>query len=164
MKCAISIPKGPENCKMGCCAVLSHQSCLTLCNPMDCSPPGSSVHGILQARILEWVTISYSRGSSWPRDWINISCISCIAGKLFTHWATFVISIIQVKTMIKSNTVGKTGKMYNTQHCWEMPTMLILMYGLVIVHNIISILKNSLVILNNIDNDASSDSEISSRK
>ena len=44
------------------------QSCPTLCNPVDCSPPGSSVHGILQARILEWVAISFSRGSSQPRD------------------------------------------------------------------------------------------------
>ena len=44
------------------------QSCLTLCNPMDCSPPGSSVHGVFQARILEWVAISSSRGSSQPRD------------------------------------------------------------------------------------------------
>ena len=44
------------------------QSCLTLCDPMDCSPPGSSVHGILQARILEWVAISFSRGSSQPTD------------------------------------------------------------------------------------------------
>ena len=44
------------------------QSCLTLCDPMDCSPPGFSVHGILQARILEWVAISFSRGSSRPRD------------------------------------------------------------------------------------------------
>ena len=48
--------------------VLVTQLCLTLCNPMDCSPPGSSVHGILQARILEWVAISFSRGSSRPRD------------------------------------------------------------------------------------------------
>ena len=49
------------------------QSCLTLCNPVDCSPPGSSVHGILQARILEWVAISFSRGSSWPRvqTWVS---------------------------------------------------------------------------------------------
>ena len=45
------------------------QSCPTLCDPMDCNLPGSSVHGILQARILEWVAISFSRGSSWPRDW-----------------------------------------------------------------------------------------------
>ena len=49
-----------------CCSVA--QSCPTLCNPMDYSLPGSSVHGILQARILEWVAISFSRGSSWPRN------------------------------------------------------------------------------------------------
>ena len=52
------------------------QSCLTLCNPMDCSPPGSSVHGILQARWLEWVSIPFPRGSSRPRDQIQVSCIS----------------------------------------------------------------------------------------
>ena len=51
------------------------QSCLTLCNSMDCSLPGSSVHGILQARILEWVVISYSRGSSQPKDQTQVSCI-----------------------------------------------------------------------------------------
>ena len=45
-------------------AVLISQSCLTLCDPTDCSPPGSSIHGILQARILEWVAIPFSRGSS----------------------------------------------------------------------------------------------------
>ena len=48
------------------------QSCLTLCDPMDCSPPGSSVYGISQARIPEWVVISFSKGSSWPRDWIHV--------------------------------------------------------------------------------------------
>ena len=53
------------------------QSCLTLCNPMDCSPPGSSVHEIFQARILEWVAISFSRGSSQPRDRTQVSCTSC---------------------------------------------------------------------------------------
>ena len=52
---------------------------------MDCSPPGSSVHGILQARILEWVAIPFSRGPSQPRDQIQVSCI---AGRLFTIWAT----------------------------------------------------------------------------
>ena len=55
------------------------QSCPTLCNPVDCSPPGSTVHWILQARILEWVAISFSRVSSWPRDQTHISCVSCIA-------------------------------------------------------------------------------------
>ena len=53
----------------------------TLCNPMDCSPPGSSVHGILLARILEWVAISFSRGSSRPRDRTQVSCI---VGRFFT--------------------------------------------------------------------------------
>ena len=55
--------------------MLVAQSCLTICNPMDCSPPGSSVHGILQARILEWAVISFSRGSSWPWDSTQVSCI-----------------------------------------------------------------------------------------
>ena len=49
------------------------QLCLTLCNPMDCSTPDSSIHGIFQARILEWVAISSSRGSSWPRNGNHIS-------------------------------------------------------------------------------------------
>ena len=53
-------------------------------DPVDCSPPGSSVHGILQARILEWVVISFSRGSSQPRDWTQVSCL---AGRFFTNWA-----------------------------------------------------------------------------
>ena len=52
------------------------QSCPTLCDPVDCSPSGSSVHGILQARILEWVSISFSRGSSQPRDRTQVSGIT----------------------------------------------------------------------------------------
>ena len=62
------------------------QLCLILCNPMDCSPPGSSVHGISQARVLEWVAIPFSRGSSQSRDWTQVSCI---AGRFFTIvWTT----------------------------------------------------------------------------
>ena len=52
---------------------------------MDCSPPGSSVHGIFQARILEWVAISSSKGSSWPRDWTHVSCISCTGRQVLYH-------------------------------------------------------------------------------
>ena len=52
----------------------------TLCYPMDCGPPDSSVHGIFQARILEWASIGYSRGSSQPRDRTHVSCVSCNAG------------------------------------------------------------------------------------
>ena len=62
------------------------QSCLTLCNPMDCSLPGFSVHRIFQARVLEWVAISFSRGSSQPRDWMRVSRIE---GRHFTIWATW---------------------------------------------------------------------------
>ena len=65
------------------CVCFSHLV-MTLCDPMDCSLPGSSVHGILQARILEWVAIPFSRGSSGPRDW---TWVSCIAGRFFTIWA-----------------------------------------------------------------------------
>ena len=61
------------------------QSCPTLCDPMDCSLPGSYVHGILQARILEWAAVSFSRGSSRPRDWTRVSCIG---GRRFNLWAT----------------------------------------------------------------------------
>ena len=61
------------------------QSCPTLCDPMDCRLPGFSVHGILQARILEWVTISFSRGSSRPRDWTRVSSVG---DRRFNHWAT----------------------------------------------------------------------------
>ena len=61
------------------------QSCLTLCDPLDCSLPGSFVHGILQARILEWIALPFSRWSSQPRDQTQLSCI---AGRLFTIWAT----------------------------------------------------------------------------
>ena len=57
------------------------QSCLTLCDPMDCSPPGSPVHEIFQARILEWAAIHFSRESSWLRDWTQVSWI---AGRSFT--------------------------------------------------------------------------------
>ena len=63
----------------------SLQLCLTLCNPMDCSLPGSSVRGILQARILGWVAIPFSRESSQTREW---TWVSLFAGRFFTIWAT----------------------------------------------------------------------------
>ena len=72
------------------------QSCPTLCDPMDCSPPGSSVHGIFQARVLEWAGISFSRRSSQPRD---RTWVSPIADRCFTIWAT------------------KEACKYNVNHC-----------------------------------------------
>ena len=66
--------------KVCCVCAQSHP---TLSDPLDYSPPRSSVHGIFQARILEWVALPFSRGSSQPRDWTWVFCIS---GELFTHW------------------------------------------------------------------------------
>ena len=66
-------------------SMLVTQSSPTLCDSLDYSLPGSSVCGILQARILEWISILFSRGSSWPRDQTKVSCI---AGGFFTVWAT----------------------------------------------------------------------------
>ena len=69
-------------------ACMHTQSFPTLCNPMDCSLPGCSVYGIFQARILEWVANSFSRGSSWPWDGTCISCVSCTGRQVLTSWAT----------------------------------------------------------------------------
>ena len=71
------------------------QSHPTLCDPMNCSPSGSSVHGILRARILEWVAISSSRGSSWPRDRTHISYVS-YTGKWVLHHKRHVGSPVSV--------------------------------------------------------------------
>ena len=70
-----------------CCSVA--KPCPTLCNPMDCSPPGSCVHGILQVRILEWAAISFFRGSSRPRDQTHISHISFTGRQVFTTCTTW---------------------------------------------------------------------------
>ena len=75
----------------GCCCWRAQllQSCPTLFDLIDCSPPGPSAHGILQARLLQWVAMPFSRGSSRPRDWTCISCVSCIARRFFPHWAAW---------------------------------------------------------------------------
>ena len=73
------------------------QSCPTLCNPIDCSPPGSSFHGILQSRILEWVAISLSRESSPPKDQTQVSCI---AGRRFNLWATYLAGLTKTLSIL----------------------------------------------------------------
>ena len=73
-------------CLLACAQSLSH---VQLCDPMDCSPPGSSAYGIFRQEILEWVAISYSRGSSWLRDWTLVSCISCTGRRILCHCATW---------------------------------------------------------------------------
>ena len=71
-----------------CVFMLSHSAMSDSCSLMDYSPPSSSIHGILQARILEWVAISSSKGSRWPRDQTRVSCISYIGRQILYHWAT----------------------------------------------------------------------------
>ena len=82
---------------------LLKRSSPTLCDPMDCSPRGSSVHGILHTRILEWVAISFSRGCSRARDWTQLSHN---AGRLFTNWATR-------ETLIRDSRLKKKNKNKN---------------------------------------------------
>ena len=88
-----------------CTRTTSPQSCLTLCNAMDCSLPGSSVHGILQAGILEWVVMPSSRGSSRPRGWTHVSSISCtgwwvlyrhhhLGSTIYKHMLTYLWCIL----------------------------------------------------------------------
>ena len=73
-------------CRLVCCCFCSvAKLCPTLCDPVNCSPPGSSVHGIFQARILKWVTIYFSRESSWPR---NPTRVSCICRRILYHLTT----------------------------------------------------------------------------
>ena len=82
----LSYPGSPTSVVM--CVCMCIQSCLTLHNPIDCSLSSSSVYGILQARILERVVMSCSRGSSWLRDQTWISCVSFIGRQILYHWAT----------------------------------------------------------------------------
>ena len=86
--------------------VLVAQPCPTLCDLMDCSLPGSSVHGILQARTLEWVALPFSRGSSQPR---GQTWVSCIAGRFFTLWTTREAWRRQKKVKMRKGTGGKGG-------------------------------------------------------
>ena len=88
------------------------QSCPTLCDPMDCSLPGSSVHGIFQAKILEWGAISFFRRSSQPRDRTQVSRI---AGRHFTIWATREAGLL---VYFKLNTFKSLGNVSEKKYYW----------------------------------------------
>ena len=83
--------------------VLVIQYCPTLYHPMDCSPPCSSVHGILQAKILEWVAIPDSPANLQPRAWTQVSCI---AGRFFTIWATIFPLLNMVKIIFSEAVIS----------------------------------------------------------
>ena len=91
------------------------------CDPMDWSPPDSSVHGILQARILEWVAISFSRVSSRPRNWTHVSWI---AGRFFTDWARRE-ALTNLDSILKSRDITLTTKV----HLVKTMVFPVVMYG-----------------------------------
>ena len=102
----------PMSCTCVCVCVCVHDNSFqTLCNPMDHNLPGSSVHGILQARILEWVVISFSRGSSPPRNQSRVSDISCMGrqvlpllsqlGSPISHTILLLLFLLQFKNYLK---------------------------------------------------------------
>ena len=95
METVTSFPTNPLNARLRALhpgywenhdCVLITQSCPTLYEPVDWGPPGSSGHGILQASILEWVAMPFSRGSSWPRDWICVFLSVAIIGEQNGYW------------------------------------------------------------------------------
>ena len=100
-----------SSCVCVCVCVLGTQLCPTLSKPTDCSPPGSSDHGILQVRILEWVAIPFSRGSSQLRDQ---SQVSCTAGGFFTLWATRG-ALNPPVVLLRQNVSGGQGLPHITQ-------------------------------------------------
>ena len=89
------------------CACVHAQSCPTLCDSMDWSPPGSTVHGIFLARMLEWVNISFSRGSSGLRDWTHTFCICYVGRQILYHCATW-----------KAQEIGKIFHWDLNPNCW----------------------------------------------
>ena len=101
--------------------VLVAQLCPSVCDPMDCSPPGSSVHGTLQAAILEWVAIPFSRGSFQPRDWTWVFCTTDI---FFTIWATREAHRSEIKSSVK-RTCSVSESYYRAQEGPMLPSGLL---------------------------------------
>ena len=103
--------------------LLSH---VWLCDPRDCSPPGSSVHGILQARILEWVDIPFSKRSFWPRDWTRISCGSSICRWILYHWFIWLKQVwykhththVNIRTTKYYSIIKRMKYCHLQQHGW----------------------------------------------
>ena len=102
------------------CSCSVTQSCPTLCNPKNYNRPGSSVHGISQARILEQVAMSSSRASSQPRDWTHVSCTSCIGSWIFfffkplSHLGHPVLSWEHKLVQYFQNRISRYAKIWNT--------------------------------------------------
>ena len=106
-----------------CCFCLAAKLCLIFCDPVDCSPPGSSAHGIFQARTLEWGAISSSRGSSRPRDRTRVSCISCTGRQADslprTTWEAHYMrcDIYLYRTLVCSFSLPHLGRVTSFSKC-----------------------------------------------
>ena len=113
------------------------QSWPPLCNPKDCSPPGFSVHGILQPKILEWVVISFSRDSSPPRDWTHVSHSSWIGRQILYHWANWETHsyTLGVSLFIRTQVIWNQGPTLKLVHVirWQVDKQ-----------NIVNIQRNSI--------------------
>ena len=92
------------------------QLCLVLCDPMDCSPPGSLVRGILQARILMRIAMSSSRGSFWPRAWTCVSCISCIGRRVLYCWC--YLGSLQIRYLTVTHDILYISNSWHSLHQW----------------------------------------------
>ena len=101
-------------CVCVCACVLLLQSCLTLCKPMDCSPPGSSVRGVLQARILECVAMPSSTGSSQPRDWTHGSCINGWMESPDSHFILSTVLTVVASTVPSGLDIPVGGRNFPT--------------------------------------------------
>ena len=99
------------------CMGLIAQSCLTLCDPMDCSLSGSSVHGFLQAKILKWVAFPFSRASSWPGDWTQVSHIY---GRFFNLWVIRVF-VAYIRNIRSSGSTGGSFSPPKYSWSWRIP-------------------------------------------
>ena len=105
----------------------SRQSCPTLCEPIDCSLPGSSVHEILQARILGWVAMPFSRGSSWLRDQTHVACI---CRWVLYHWTSLVAQTVKrlstmqetwVRSLGREDPLEKEMAIHSSTIAWKIP-------------------------------------------
>ena len=112
-------------------ACKSLKLCPTLCGPVDCSLPGSSAHGIFQARILEWVAISYSGGSFGPKGQTQVFCVSCIGKRILYHWVTGEALLITTTRIMNKSLPLNAGSVFmhftflphtsHLQKTWKIP-------------------------------------------
>ena len=122
-----------------CCCHLVTKSCLSLWDFMDCSPPGSSVHEIFQARILEGVAIPFSGGSSWPRDQTQVSCI---AGRFFTtrplkgntswYWGSLKCGCLSSDLLVPEWSRGAGAAPRTSEQCHKRPSAVLPVCGVVL--------------------------------